>query len=166
MALALALLMGADEADALLAEGLTIDGGSAAVVPTSIIAGAASTANSQLPVTLAQAGSIYPSGTLDGLFSHGVLGGFAAGFLGCGVLGVLFGRSLFGDLGGVASYLGLLFQLALLVMLFRLIWTRWFGRDALNFAAPSTRQLADPYLRSRNDLYPGADRLAGGDDKD
>lgn len=161
--MALALLIGADETDALLAEGLTIDGGTATVMPSAIASDdASSTTNMPVPQTLAM--SIYPSGTLDGLFSRGVLGGFAAGFLGSGVLGVLFGRSLFGDLGGVPSYLGLLFQLTLLVMLLRLIWTRWFGRHAPSFAAPSTRQLADPYLRSRHDLHPGSGHSGGGGD--
>jgi hypothetical protein len=112
---------------------------------------------------LAQAGpSTYPGGSLTGLFqSGGLLGGFAAGFLGSGLLGVLFGRGLFGELGSAPSYLGLIFQLALLAMLCRLIWTRWNGGDAASFAARSPRQLADPYLRSRDDLHAGLDSPAG-----
>ncbi len=104
------------------------------------------------------------SGSLGGLFSRpGVVGGFAAGFLGAGVLGLLFGHGLVGELGGAASYLGLLFQLALIVLLCRLIWTWWWGRNAPAFAGLSPRQLADPYLRSRNEMHPGDGADVGGD---
>lgn len=97
----------------------------------------------------------HPGESLDGLFSRpGLLGGFAAGFLGAGVLGVLFGEGLFGGLGSAYSVLGLLFQLALLVMLGRLIWTWWRGGNTAAFAGLSPRQLADAYGRSRNDLLP------------
>jgi hypothetical protein len=68
------------------------------------------------------------------------------------LLGILFGRGLFGDLGGTPSYLGLFVQLALLAMLCWLIWTRWRAGNAADLAALSPRQLADPYLRSRDDL--------------
>jgi hypothetical protein len=101
------------------------------------------------------------SGSLGGLFSRpDPVGGFAAGFLGAGLFGLLFGHGLFGGLGGLASYLGLIFQLALIVMLGRVIWTWWSGRNAPAFAGLSPRQLADPYLRSRNELLPGAEELA------
>ena len=60
------------------------------------------------------------------MFNRGdLIGGFAAGFLGSGVIGLLFGHGVVGELGGVASVLGLLFQLALIAMLARLIWTWW-----------------------------------------
>jgi predicted lipid-binding transport protein (Tim44 family) len=95
----------------------------------------------------------FSGGSLNGLFNRGgLLGGFAAGFLGCGLFGILFGRGLFGDLGGAPSYLGLFVQLTLLALLCWLIWTRWRGGDAADLAALSPRQLADPYLRSRDDL--------------
>ncbi len=89
------------------------------------------------------------SGSLTGLFNRGWLGSFAAGLLGSGILGLLFGRGLFGGLGGAASYLGFAVQLALLAVLFRLIWTRW-RHTKSNVAAISIRQLADNYSRSRN----------------
>jgi predicted lipid-binding transport protein (Tim44 family) len=95
----------------------------------------------------------FSGGSLSGLFNRGgLLGGFAAGFLGCGLFGILFGRGLVGDLGGAPSYLGLFVQLTLLAMLCWLIWTRWRGGDAADLKALSPRQLADPYLRSRDDL--------------
>lgn len=108
----------------------------------------------------------HPGGTLSGLFSNGGwLGGFAAGFLGSGVLGLLFGRGAIaglGGIGGVASYVGLLCQIVLLAMLCRLFWTLWRSGAATGAAALSPRQLADPYLRSRDDLHGNLD-ASGGD---
>ena len=155
----LALLFGADDFDVRAANGLNYGGGSSAFFIS--IADAATVAT---PDTRAQAALPANSGgTLSGLFSRGGwLGGFAAGFLGCGALGVLFGRGLIGGLGGVASYVGLLCQIVLLVMLCRLIWTLWRGGDTAGAAALSPRQLADPYLRSRDDLHSGFDAGGGG----
>jgi hypothetical protein len=99
---------------------------------------------------------IYRDGSLGELFNRpGLVGGFAAGFLGAGFLGLVFGHGMVGGLGGAASYLGLMLQLALLAILGRLIWTRWTGRNRPAFAGLSPRQLADPYLRSRNGSSDG-----------
>jgi hypothetical protein len=65
--------------------------------------------------------------------------------------------------------LGLLCQLALIAMLARLIWSWWSGRNAPAFAGLSPRQLADPYLRSRNESVPGntiADLAMGDEDEE
>jgi predicted lipid-binding transport protein (Tim44 family) len=105
------------------------------------------------------------SGSLGGLFSRpGLLGGFAAGFLGSGLLGLVFGHGLFGGLGSVASILGLVLQLVLIVLLCRLIWTWWNGRNAPAFAGLSPRQLADPYLRSRHEFLPDLETAPSVDD--
>ena len=99
-------------------------------------------------------------GSLQGLFNRrGLVGGFAAGFLGAGLLGLVFGPGLFGELGSVASYLGLAFQLVLIAMFCRLLWTWRSGRHAPSFAGLSPRQLADPYLRSRTGLPAGVESL-------
>lgn len=159
VALTAALLVGADEVDARVAGGL--NGASPApLIRTSLVAAEGSTRRA----TLAQ---MPPAGgSLSDFFRRGgLLGGFAAGFLGCGLLGLLFGRGLFGGLGGVPSYLGLLFQLALIVMLGRLIWSRWYHVDFARVAGLSPRQLADPYLRSRDDVRAGFDSAAGNDDR-
>ena len=74
---------------------------------------------------------------------------------------MLFGRGVIGGLGGVASYVGLLCQIVLLALLCRLIWTLWRGGDMAGAAAMSPRQLADPYLRSRDDLHSGFDHGYG-----
>ena len=57
----------------------------------------------------------------------GLWGGLAAGFLGAGLLGLLFGHGLFGGLGGFASIFGLLLQIALIFFVARLIWV-WYQR--------------------------------------
>jgi hypothetical protein len=160
VALAAALLAGADDADARLAGGLNVD--SPALVRTSLVAAEGGSPHGG--VNLAQAS---PSGgSLSDLFHRGgLLGGFAAGFLGSGLLGLLFGRGLFGELGGVPSYLGLLFQLALVLMLCRLIWSRWHQVDLVGVAGLSPRQLADPYLRSRDDVHAGLDSVGPPDDQ-
>ena len=59
----------------------------------------------------------------------GFLGGLFAGFLGAGLLGMLFGHGLMGGLGGFASILGLLVQIALVVIVARLIWSWWQRRS-------------------------------------
>jgi hypothetical protein len=153
----LALLFGADDLDVQATNGLNFTGDSYAFISLAAAATAVTPRTAARALTPANSG-----GTLNGLFSRGGwLGGFAAGFLGSGVLGVLFGRSLIGGLDGVASYIGLLCQIVLLAMLFRLIWTLWRGGDRAGAAALSPRQLADPYLRSRDDLHGGGEAGRG-----
>lgn len=64
----------------------------------------------------------------------GLLGGLAAGFLGAGLLGMLFGNGLFGGLGGLASVLGLIVQLALVFFLVRLAMSWWARRNTPAYA--------------------------------
>jgi hypothetical protein len=163
-ALTAALLMGSEDAELSLVDGLSFGAGGAGALVLAISAAAAETAVGRQSPASAQASSpSYHAGTLSSLFqSGGWLGGFAAGFLGCGVLGILFGRGLVGELGSIPSYFGLAFQLVLLAMLCRLIWTRWRGGDAVVAGVLSPRQLADPYLRSRGDLHGGRDLSSSG----
>jgi predicted lipid-binding transport protein (Tim44 family) len=69
---------------------------------------------------------------------RGLLGGLAAGFLGAGLLGMLFGGGLFGGLGGFASLLGMLLQIALIVFLIRMAMNWWQRRHvaAAAYAGP------------------------------
>ena len=161
MALAAALLVGADDADARVVGDVNV-ASPAALVRASLVV--ADRSLGRRGIALAQVPS--SGGSLSDLFHRGgLLGGFAAGFLGSGLLGLLFGRGLIDGLGGVPSYLGLLFQLALIVMLCRLIWSRWHGVDLVGVAGLSPRQLADPYLRSRDDVHAGLDSVAPDDHK-
>jgi predicted lipid-binding transport protein (Tim44 family) len=78
------------------------------------------------------------SPTTGGWFGRpGLLGGLAAGFLGAGLLGLLFGHGLFGGLAGFASIFGLLLQLLLIFFVARLIWGWWQRRNAPAYAGPS-----------------------------
>jgi predicted lipid-binding transport protein (Tim44 family) len=165
-ALAAVLLIGADESDARPADGMSFGPGEFnTFIASPVMAAADGRTIAPAPRVTAQVIPSYRGGSLSGLFNRGgMLGGFAAGFLGAGVLGLLFGRGLSAGLNGIPSYLGLIFQLALLLMLGRLIWTRWRSDDALSPAGLSPRQLADPYLRSRDDLYASIDPSAGDDD--
>jgi predicted lipid-binding transport protein (Tim44 family) len=157
-ALAAAVFIGADDVDVPLVGGLSFAAAGSGAVMVFVSAAEADTAPTRIHLPAAARASTYAGGSLNGLFNRGgLLGGFAAGFLGSGVLGLLFDRGLFSGLSSVQSYLGLLFQLALLALLGRLIWTRWRG----GATALSPRQLADPYLRSRQDLHAGFDSAAG-----
>lgn len=70
-----------------------------------------------------------------GFFGGGLLGGLAAGFLGAGLFGMLFGHGFLGGMGGFASLLGLLLQIALVVFVARLIFAWWQQRHAPAYAA-------------------------------
>lgn len=155
IALALSLIW-TEAADARLERGLGFPGGSAfgAINFDDLL----SADDSLLPVA---AQPTYPGGSLGGLFKRGdLIGGFAAGFLGSGVVGLLFGHGVVGELSGIASVLGLLFQLALIAMLARLIWSWWRDDKVDASAGLSPRQLADAYGRPRNEtalnLDPGS----------
>jgi predicted lipid-binding transport protein (Tim44 family) len=71
-----------------------------------------------------------------GFFGGGLLGGLAAGFLGAGLFGLLFGGGFLGGLGGFASFLGLLIQIVLVVVVARLVWNWWQRRQQPAFAGP------------------------------
>jgi predicted lipid-binding transport protein (Tim44 family) len=66
-----------------------------------------------------------------GFFNRGggMLGGFAAGFLGAGLLGMLFGGGLFSGIGGLSSIFGLILQVVLIVFLVRLAMSWWQRRN-------------------------------------
>jgi predicted lipid-binding transport protein (Tim44 family) len=77
-----------------------------------------------------------------GLFGGrgGMLGGLAAGFLGAGLLGMLFGGGLFSGIGGFSSILGLLLQIVLIVFVARMAMAWWQRRNQPAYAgtAPPT----------------------------
>src|SRR3984893_7605254 len=63
-----------------------------------------------------------------GFFSGGFGRGLLGGFIGAGLFGLLFGNGLFGGLGGGLSILGLIVQIGLLFLLFKLIMGFMRGR--------------------------------------
>ncbi len=54
-----------------------------------------------------------------------LLGGLAAGFLGAGLLGMLFGGGMFSGLGGLSSIIGLMLQIGLIIIVVRLAMSWW-----------------------------------------
>jgi predicted lipid-binding transport protein (Tim44 family) len=77
----------------------------------------------------------------------GMLGGLAAGFLGAGLLGMLFGGGMFSGLGGLSSIFGLILQIGLIIIVVRLAMSWWQRRHtpATAFAGgpdagPATQQ--------------------------
>jgi predicted lipid-binding transport protein (Tim44 family) len=60
--------------------------------------------------------------------SRGFMGGMMGGLLGAGLIGMLFGSGLLGGIGGFASILGLLFQVALVVGVIWLVMRLFRGR--------------------------------------
>jgi predicted lipid-binding transport protein (Tim44 family) len=78
-----------------------------------------------------------PSRTGGGFFNspgRGLLGGLAAGFLGAGLLGMLFGGGMFGGIGGFSSILGLILQIGLIVLVVRLAMSWWQRRQMTSAA--------------------------------
>jgi len=71
------------------------------------------------------------SSPMGGFFNRpGFLGGLFTGFLGAGLLGMLFGHGLTGGLGGgFASMLGLMLQIGIVVIVGYLLWTWWQRRN-------------------------------------
>lgn len=133
--------------------------------------------------TMTQPGQSAPAATGGGFFNRpgmGMLGGLAAGFLGAGLLGMLFGGGLFSGLGGFASIIGLLLQIAVIVIVVRLAMSWWQRRNAPAYAstgpspAPAQGQQANyrsamgfglgtsaPPLEIKPEDYEAFERLLG-----
>src|ERR1700757_744199 len=105
---------------------------------TAIAPGAAPIQRSMTqPSNAAPIGQTTPS---SGLFAgRGLLGGLAAGFLGAGLLGLLFGYGFFGGMAGFASIIGLLLQVVLVVIVARLIFAWWQRRNTSTPAYAAAR---------------------------
>lgn len=107
--------------------------------------------------------SPYSSG---GFFSSGFGRGLIGGFIGAGLFGLMFGHGLFGGLGGGMSILGLLLQIGLLFLLFKLVMGFVRGnRPSFQGAgnSPSPAQGAGQagtggFARSFDGGFPGAQR--------
>jgi predicted lipid-binding transport protein (Tim44 family) len=129
LSLALPLMLAVSSADARVGGGMSLGSrGSrtfSAPPSTSTAPGTAQPFNR----TFSQPGSPGIGGAAGGGFfnrpGRGMLGGFAAGFLGAGLLGMLFGGGMFGGLGGLSSLLGLILQIGLIVILVRMAMSWW-----------------------------------------
>lgn len=68
-----------------------------------------------------------PGGLFGGGFGRGLAGGLLGGLLGAGLFGMLFGSGFLGGLGGFASFMGLLLQIGLIVLVGTMLY-RWWQR--------------------------------------
>ena len=87
------------------------------------------------------------AGARGGFFNRpGLLGGLAAGFLGAGLLGMLFGGGMFSGLGGLSSIFGLILQIGLIIIVVRLAMSWWQRRHATAsaFAGPTPGAAVGP----------------------
>ena len=147
--LAVGLLLWAEEADAGLGRDARFDGARAIGLSEPALAA------HQEEISPCAAQPAYPAGSLGDLISRpGMTGGFAAGFLGAGIFGLLFGHGVIGELSSVPSIFGLIFQFALLLALGWLIRAWWSAGKATAVAQLSPRQLADAYGRDRDAGLP------------
>ena len=79
----------------------------------------------------------------------GMLRGLAAGFLGAGLLGMLFGGGMFGGLGGMSSLFGLIIQIGLIVFVVRMAMSWWQRRTTPAYADGASAGLGGaPTFRS------------------
>jgi predicted lipid-binding transport protein (Tim44 family) len=89
-------------------------------------------------------------GFFNRLGGRGMLGGLAAGFLGAGLLGMLFGGGMFGGLGGLSSIFGLILQIGLIFIVVRLAMAWWQRRHetAPAYAGPAAAPGAPSSFRA------------------
>jgi predicted lipid-binding transport protein (Tim44 family) len=130
LSLALPAMLAVSSADARVGGGISSGSRGArtfsAPPSTSTAPGAAQPFNR----TLTEPGS---SGAMGGgLFSRpgGMFRGLAAGFLGAGLLGMLFGGGMFSGIGGLSSIFGLILQIGLIVIVVRMAMSWWQRRHA------------------------------------
>jgi predicted lipid-binding transport protein (Tim44 family) len=95
------------------------------------------------------------AGRPGGLFGGGLLGGLAAGFIGAGLFGLLFGHGFLGGLGGFASFLGLLLQVGLVIIVARLAWAWWQRRQQGQPAFASGPSMRDNAMGMGGGLFGG-----------
>jgi predicted lipid-binding transport protein (Tim44 family) len=76
--------------------------------------------------TFARPGTAQTGGFLN---RGGLLGGLAAGFLGAGLIGMLMGNGFLAGVAGFASFLGLIAQIVLVVIVARLVMAWWQRRS-------------------------------------
>ena len=93
-----------------------------------------------------------------GFFSRGgMLGGLAAGFLGAGLIGMLMGNGFMGGLAGMASMLGLLLQVGIVVVIAMLAW-RWWQRRS----QPAPAFAGGPAVGANRDMAQNDAQPRGG----
>src|SRR5712672_236783 len=141
LSLALPLISAASPADARVGGGLSSGsrgGRTFSAPPSTTTAPNAAQPFNRTITQPTSPGTGAPAG--GGFFNRpGMLGGLAAGFLGAGLLGMLFGGGMFGGLGGLSSIIGLILQIGLIIIVVRLAMSWWQRRHetASAYAGPA-----------------------------
>ena len=161
-----ALVLVASDADARAGRGGSLGSRGTKSFTTAPPTTTAPTGGSTLQRTTAQPGPTTGAaspGLFGGAFNRpGLFGGLLGGFLGAGLLGLLFGHGLFGGMGGIASVFGLLLQIALVVLVARLIWGWWQRRQTPAYAGGPTMRDASPGYQAQGGYAGGGASMAGG----
>ena len=110
------------------------------------------------PGSVGQAGAAQKGGLLN---RPGFMGGMMAGFLGAGLLGLLFGGGFLSGLGSFAGVLGLLIQIVLVVVVARLLWSWWQRRQQPGYATAGGPSMRDNAGYERQPAYGGGSGTAG-----
>jgi predicted lipid-binding transport protein (Tim44 family) len=135
LSLALPVMLAASTADARVGGGISSGSRGARTFSAPPSTSTAPSAAQPLNRTTAQPGS---TGTTagGGFFNRpgGMLRGLAAGFLGAGLFGMLFGGGMFGGIGGFSSIFGLILQIGLIVIVVRLAMSWWQRRHEPAYA--------------------------------
>jgi predicted lipid-binding transport protein (Tim44 family) len=132
LALALPLVVAVSSADARVGGG--VSSGSRGARTFSAPPSTPTAPNAAQPFNRTVTNPTSPGGTPagGGFFNRpgmGMFGGLAAGFLGAGLLGMLFGGGMFGGIGGLSSIIGLVLQIGLIVILARFAMSWWQRRQ-------------------------------------
>jgi predicted lipid-binding transport protein (Tim44 family) len=131
LSLALPLMLAISAADARVGGGMSSGSRGARTFSAPPSTSTAPSAAQPFNRTITQPGSPglgAPAAAGGGFFNRpgmGMLGGLAAGFLGAGLLGMLFGGGMFSGLGGLSSIFGLILQIGLIVIVVRLAMAWW-----------------------------------------
>jgi predicted lipid-binding transport protein (Tim44 family) len=161
-----ALVLVASDADARAGRGGSLGSRGTKSFTTAPPTATAPGGGTTLQRTTAQPGpttGAHSPGLFGGAFNRpGLFGGLLGGFLGAGLLGLLFGHGLFGGMGGIASIFGLLLQIALVVLVARLIWGWWQRRQMPAYAGTPMMRDASPAYQQANSGYAGAGGNAPG----
>ena len=153
LSLALPVMLAASAADARVGGGVSSGSRGARTFSAPPSTSTAPSAAQPFNRTIAQPGSAATTAG-GGFFSRpgGMLRGLAAGFLGAGLFGMLFGGGMFGGIGGFSSIFGLILQIGLIVIVVRMAMSWWqrrhepayAGAAAAGPAAPSSFNTWDP----------------------
>jgi predicted lipid-binding transport protein (Tim44 family) len=132
LSLALPLMLAVSPADARIGGGISSGSRGMRTFSAPPSTSTAPSAAQPFNRTMTEPGSSGATG--GGLFSRpgGMFRGLAAGFLGAGLLGMLFGGGMFSGIGGLSSIFGLILQIGLIVIVVRMAMSWWQRRHAMD----------------------------------